>query len=130
MKKAMKASSPAQQPHAWPAADPMHARFVPLNDSPHASRIYDPSLLTFGLLGALAGGLLLGWVAYAVAEGSLPVAGLGQFAAAGWGVATFTGAGVGVALGGLTGGLIALLRLPRAKRRQHQHGHSETSHSE
>lgn len=104
-----------------PHEDPMHARFVPLHDAPQEHPIYERSLLTFALLGALAGGVVLGWLGYAVAEGGLPVAGLGQFAAAGWGVATFVGAGTGVALGGLTGGLIALLRLPRADRKSHHH---------
>lgn len=100
----------------------MHAHFVPLHDGAQAHRIYHRSLLTFALAGAAAGGAVLGWLAYAVAEGALPVAGLGQFAAAGWGVATFVGAGVGMALGGLAGGLVALYRLPpRKKKGDHAH---------
>lgn len=75
----------------------------------------------FALIGAFIGGVALGWLAYAVAEGNLPIEGLGQFAAGGAGVATFTGAGVGVALGGLVGGLVALFRLPRAQPPKHAH---------
>lgn len=102
----------------------MLARFVPLHDAPREHPIYDRSLLLCTLIGALAGAIILGWFAYAVAEGSLPIAGLGQFAAAGWGVATFVGAGMGVAFGGLAGGLIALFRLPRAQAGEHPHEHS------
>ena len=94
----------------------MRAHFVPLHDAPQAHPVYDRSLHAFALPGAAAGGVSLGWVAYAVAEGGLPVTGLGQFAAAGWGVATFVGVGVGVALGGLAGALLALFRLPGAKK--------------
>lgn len=102
----------------------MHGRFVPLRDAPLEHAIYDRSLLAFALLGALTGGLVLGWLGYAVAEGGLPIAGLGQFSAAGWGVATFVGAGVGVALGALAGGLVALFRLPRAERKSQHHEHA------
>lgn len=96
----------------------MQGRFVPLADAPQGHLIYRPALLIFALLGAAIGGLVLGWTAYNVVEGPLAIAGLGQFAAAGWGVATFTGAGVGAALGGLTGGLVALYRMPAAPRRK------------
>jgi hypothetical protein len=94
-----------------------------LHGPPREHIIYRPSLLTFALIGALIGGAAFGWLAYAVAEGSLPIEGLGQFAAGGWGVATFTGAGVGVALGGLAGGLVALFRLPRAQPAKHADAH-------
>lgn len=116
-------TSPAH--HGSSDADPMHGRFVPLRDAPREQTIYDGSLVTLALLGASAGGIILGWLGYAVAEGPLPVAGLGQFAGAGWGVATFVGAGVGVSLGALAGGLIGLFRMPRAKtgRPDDEHAH-------
>lgn len=99
-------------------ADPMQGRFVPLADAPRGHPIYRASLASFALLGAAMGGLVLGWTAFNVVEGPLAIAGLGQFAAAGWGVATFTGAGVGAALGGLAGGLVALYRMPPAPRHE------------
>lgn len=103
----------------------MHARFVPLHDAPREHPIYDRSLVMFSLLGALVGGVILGWLGYAVAAGGLPIPGLGQFAAAGWGVAAFVGAGVGVALGGLAGGLVALFRMPRAQSARQEHVHQQ-----
>lgn len=102
----------------------MHARFVPLHDALREHAIYDRSLVMFSLLGALVGGVILGWLGYAIAEGGLPIPGLGQFAAAGWGVAAFVGAGVGVALGGLAGGLVALFRMPRAEKSKGHHEHA------
>lgn len=85
---------------------------VPIVDVHEAGRIYDRSIGRFALAGALLAGAALGAVAYAIAAGIWPVAGLGQFAAAGTAPATFVGAGVGIALGALTGALIALYRLP------------------
>ena len=98
----------------------MHARFVPLTDAVGGHPIYHRSLFTFALIGALGGAAVFAWLGYAVVEGGLPIAGLGQFAAAGWGVAAFVGAGVGVALGGLAGGLVALFRMPRAEKSKGQ----------
>jgi len=95
---------------------------VPIVDEQGAGRIYDPSILRLTLAGALVGAVLLGWLAFAIA-GGLPVAGLGQFSAAGAGAATFTGAGIGLALGGLVGGLVALYRLPPRRPMKHEmHG--------
>lgn len=67
---------------------------------------------TLALPGALLGAAVLGWLGYALAAGTLPIRGLGQFAASGWGIGLFTGAGIGVALGGLTGSE-ALLEIGR-----------------
>jgi hypothetical protein len=85
---------------------------VPLVDEQQAGRIYDPSIHRWALAGALAGAVLLGLLGWAVAAGVLPLAGLGQWAAAGPAVGAFTGAGLGVAGGGLAGALLALYRLP------------------
>jgi hypothetical protein len=88
---------------------------VPLVDEQDAGRVYDRSMLHLALIGAVLAGLLFGALAWALATGSWSVSGLGQFAAAGTAPATFTGAGVGAALGGLAGALVALYRIPRAQ---------------
>lgn len=85
---------------------------VPLVDVHGAARVYDPALLRLALLGAALAGTLLGLAAYGLAAGLWPIAGLGQFAAAGTAPATFVGAGVGLATGALAGALVALYRLP------------------
>ena len=86
---------------------------VPIVDVHEAGRIYDRSIGRLALIGALLGGVALGVLAYAVATGVWPIAGFGQFAAAGAAPAAFVGAGTGIALGGLTGALLALYRLPQ-----------------
>lgn len=85
---------------------------VPLVDDQEAGRIYHRSIHRLALLGGLAGAAALGWLGWALAAGAMPVAGVGQWAAAGPGVGAFTGAGLGTAAGGLAGALIALYRLP------------------
>lgn len=84
---------------------------VPLVDSDQASRIYDASIHRWGLLAAAVGALLVGWLGYAVGNGSLPIAGLGQWAVGGPAVGAVTGAGIGAAAGGLAGALVALYRM-------------------
>lgn len=74
-------------------------------------RVYSPAIPRFTLWGALLGAMLLGTVSWLVAAGIWPIANFGQFSAAGDGVAAVTGTSVGAALGGLSGGLIALYRL-------------------
>lgn len=98
---------------------------IPLIDEQEAGRIYDPALLHFALWGGLIGALLLGWLGAAMANGDLPVAGLGQWAASGTTLGAVTGGGVGLAAGGLIGALIALYRLP--PRSPKDHSHSEGS---
>lgn len=113
---------PERNPAMRTAARPSDL-LVPIVDAQGAERIHDPSILQLTLAGALIGAVLLGWLAFAIAAGGLPIAGLGQFSAAGAGAATFTGAGIGVALGGLVGGLVALYRLPPRRPMQHEmHG--------
>ena len=86
---------------------------VPLLDEPDPGRIvYRPAMLAGALGGAAIGAVVLGAFAWLTASGLWPIAGFGQFAAAGTGVATFTGAGGGGAAGALAGGLWALSRIP------------------
>lgn len=85
---------------------------VPLVDEARDGRVYDPSLAIHAAAGFGLGAVLLGWLGWALAGGSVAVAGLGQWAASGAAVGTFTGAGIGAAGGALVGALIALYRLP------------------
>lgn len=85
---------------------------VPLVDEHEAERIYHPRLLRWALWGALAGALLLGWLGFALATGTLALAGLGQWATAGPVAGAVTAGGIGLAVGALVGGLAALLRMP------------------
>ncbi|HTZ69186.1 MAG TPA: hypothetical protein VMB71_00910 [Acetobacteraceae bacterium] len=59
--------------------------------------------------GAAAGGIIGGGVGLMAGVGSLAIPGLGPIVAAGWLLATLTGAGVGAAVGAGAGGLIGAL---------------------
>jgi hypothetical protein len=89
------------------------------NYDPEGNLVYDPIIGKLTLWIGLATALVLGIVAYLVATGVWPIAGLGQFAAAGSSVAVFTGASVGLALGGLTGALIGIGKMKKKDKRQH-----------
>lgn len=90
-----------------PSRDKEPALTVPLVDAYAGRSFYAPRLVWF----ALAGAALFAILGYALADGTLPWPGLGQWAAAGRGPATFAGAGLGAAIGGLVGALLALGRL-------------------
>lgn len=81
------------------------------NQGPHGKPVYHPAILHYALWGTLIGGILFGLFLYLLAEGILPIAGLGQLAAGGEAPATFLGAGFGIALGGVIGGLIGMRKL-------------------
>ena len=59
--------------------------------------------------GATAGSIIGGGLGLAAGLGALAIPGVGPVVAAGWLVATLTGAGVGAVVGGGTGGLIGSL---------------------
>jgi hypothetical protein len=86
---------------------------VPLVDEAEGRRIYDPAMLRAAVLGGLVGGIIVGFVGFALAVGWIAVAGLGPWAAAGSGPTTFAAASIGIAVGALGGGLFVLYRLPR-----------------
>ncbi len=103
----MPAGIRAPEPQTHPGREEKPGLPVPLVNEPDHHPVYSRRLLWGALLGAVIGGVIFGWLGYAVSSGPLPVAGLGQFASAGTAVAVFTGAGVGSALGALIGGLAA-----------------------
>lgn len=78
------------------------------NENPMGQPIYDPILLKFALIGALIFGILLGVISYMVARGTWPIQDFSQFSASEDWVAAITGAGIGIALGGLAGGILGL----------------------
>lgn len=86
---------------------------VPLVDEAEGRRIYDPRMLRAAVLGGLVGGIIVGFVGFALAVGWVAVAGLGPWAAAGPGPTTFAAASIGIAVGALAGSLFVLYRLPR-----------------
>lgn len=94
-----------------PSRDKEPALTVPLVDAYAGRSFYAPRLVRFALAGALGGAALFAILGYALADGTLPWPALGQWAAAGRGPATFAGAGLGAAIGGLVGALLALGRL-------------------
>lgn len=88
------------------------------NYDPEGNLVYDPIIGKLTLWVSLATAVVLGIVAYLVATGVWPIAGLGQFAAAGSSVAVFTGASVGLALGGLTGALIGIGKMKKKNKQK------------
>lgn len=92
---------------------------------PEGNLVYDPIIGKLTLWVGLATAVTLGIIAYLVATGVWPLAGLGQFAAAGSSVAVFTGFSVGFALGGLTGGLIGIGKMKSKSRRKQRVVQSE-----
>ncbi len=85
------------------------------NHGPHGV-IYAPVMLHMALLGALVLGLVFGFLSFMVAEGSWAIPDFGQFAASSYYIAAITGGGVGVALGGLAGGLIGMIRVMKMQK--------------
>ncbi|MCM4158628.1 hypothetical protein FHG64_03255 [Antarcticibacterium flavum] len=81
------------------------------DENPKGQLIYHPVILNQALLWAAISGMVLGVISYLIAYGTIPVADFGQFSASSDWVAAITGFGVGVALGGLAGGLFGLNRM-------------------
>ena len=104
---------------------------VPVVDEFEPGRVvYHASIFRLALLGALIGAAAAGLLAWIIAAGVWPLAEFGQFSASGSGVATFTGAGIGAAFGGLAGGLTALCRIPARHAHHRQNDHRRTSKNE
>ena len=92
------------------------ARTVPLIDKNEGKTIYSPALPRLALIGGALGAALFGFIGYALADGIIVISGLGYWASAGPGPATFAASAIGAALGGLTGGVIALFPGPGKNR--------------
>lgn len=110
----------------WSRPLPDEDLTVPLVDEHEAGRIYDPSLLRWALWGAVIGVLLLGGLGYGLANGSVAVTGLGQWASSGTAVGAVAGGGLGLATGALAGALLALYRMP-ARRPDEQEAASSSA---
>lgn len=92
-----------------------HARETGLADRLDDQAIYVPAIHRLLLLGAVVGGALGALLALLMASGTLAIAGLGQFTAAGLPAPLFFAASAGIALGGLAGGLAGVFRLPERR---------------
>jgi hypothetical protein len=86
-----------QPPHLTPSPD----------DRPGGARIPENLAAFFGV-GALVGAALLGLTAYLASAGVIALGGSDQVVVSGVATAVFAGAGAGVAIGALAGGIVAL----------------------
>jgi len=107
-------SGPARERRTGEPAQDIERRVtVPIVDEFEPGRVvYAASMSRLALVGALTGALALGLIAWIIASGIWSLPHVGQFGAAGPGVAAFTGAGIGAATGALAGALAALYRMP------------------
>lgn len=87
------------------------------NRDPHGQLFYHPSMLSMALTGAIIGGVLLGVIAWMVADGAWSVVGLGQMSAGNRGPGAFFGFVVGSGIGGLFGGLLGIRSTLRENKR-------------
>ncbi|MGI0105094.1 hypothetical protein [Salinimicrobium sp. WS361] len=90
------------------------------NDGPQAV-IYRPVILYAALLGALIFGIALAIAGYLIAEGTWAIVDLGQISAPFSGTTAVTFGGVGVALGGLIGGLYGLSKMLKDQKKSHKY---------
>ncbi len=85
---------------------------VPLVDhDPEGRLIYHPAIGRGTIWGGLIGGIIFGLLAWLVAEGAVPICGLGQLGAAGNGPAAFLGFSIGSGIGGLVGAVLGMRQL-------------------
>lgn len=83
------------------------------DENPKGELIYHPVILHQALIWAIVLGIILGVLSYLVAYGTIPFADLGQFSASSDWISAITGAGVGIAMGALMGGLIGLNKMKK-----------------
>lgn len=81
------------------------------DENPMGELIYHPVILQQAVIWAVILGFLFGVLTYLIAHGTIPVQDLGQLSASSDVVAWITGTGFGIALGGLLGGLVGLVRM-------------------
>jgi hypothetical protein len=88
---------------AWPITPPP-------KEVPHHN------LFSVVLLGAIAGGVALGLLAYLISKSHLSISSLSILSASGAAPATFVGAGFGIALGGILAAVIYFVQVRVARR--------------
>jgi hypothetical protein len=88
------------------------------NRDPHGNLIYDPSMLSLAVVGAIIGGITVGFIAWMVADGAWAVVGLGQMSAGNRGPAAFLGFVIGSGIGGLFGSIMGIYRALRENRKK------------
>lgn len=86
------------------------------NLDPHGNLFYDPAIPKGATIGAVAGGIILGLVAWMMADGAWAIEGLGQLGAGNRGSGTFLGFVTGSAIGGLFGSLIGIRKMLQKKK--------------
>lgn len=90
------------------------------NFDPEGGPIYHPAIGKGAFWGGLAGGILVGLLAWLVASGVWPVVGLGQLSSGSYGAAAFLGFLIGSALGGLAGSFIGMNKMFREHRKSYR----------
>lgn len=88
------------------------------DENPMGQLIYHPVILQQAVIWAVILGIVFGLLAYFIAHGTIPVQDLGQLSASSDVVAGITGAGFGIALGGLMGGLIGLWKMMKMSKKK------------
>lgn len=89
-----------------------------INHDPEGKMIYDPMVAKLTVWYGLVGAVIFGVFAYLIASGAMPIRDFGQLSTSGNGVATFVGAVIGIAIGGLTGSLIGLTHIVKQNRKR------------
>lgn len=89
------------------------------------SFFYHKSILSLAVIGAIAGGIVMAFVAWMIADGAWSVVGLGQMSAGNRGPGAFFGFVVGSGIGGLAGALlgihVTLLENKKIKRKNEEY---------
>ncbi|UZH54053.1 hypothetical protein JRG66_08535 [Salinimicrobium tongyeongense] len=83
--------------------------------------VYRPVILHAALIGALIFGVVLAIAGYLIANGTWAIVDLGQISAPFPGTTAVTFGGVGMALGGLIGGLYGLSRMLREHKKSRKY---------
>lgn len=88
------------------------------DENPMGQLIYHPVILQQAVIWAVILGIVFGLLTYFIAHGTIQVQDLGQLSASSDVVAGITGAGFGIALGGLMGGLIGLWKMMKMSKKK------------
>lgn len=97
-------------------AEPAEPILLAPADVVEGRRVWSPEIPRFAAIGGAFGLALLGGLGWLVGNGTMPVSGIGQFAASGPFFSALAAGGVGAALGGTLLAALAVLRLDRYHR--------------